>query len=89
MDDDDTRDPDWQPGFDDEDESYIPPVPALPSLDEIHLNPDHDFETDLHLLVSFNFFLRIQSEFGNYVLLYIYFGHLTNNIFKHAEELQQ
>ena len=55
-DDDDTRDPDWQPGFDDEDESYIPPVPALPSLDEIQLNPDHDFEMDLHLLVSFIFF---------------------------------
>ena len=54
-DDDDTRDPDWQPGFNDEDESYIPPVPALPSLDEIQLNPNHDFETDLHLLVSFIF----------------------------------
>ena len=59
MDDDDddyTRDPDWQPEFDDEDESYILPVPALPSLDEIQLNPNHDFEMDLHLLVSFYFF---------------------------------
>ena len=71
--DDDTRDPDWQPRFDDEDESYIPPVPALPSLDEIQLNPDHDFKTDLHLLVSF-IFLRIQSEFGNYILLYIFWS---------------
>ena len=72
-DDDDTRDPDLQPRFNDEDESYIPPVPALPSLDEIQLNPDHDFEMDLHLLVSFIFF-RIQNEFGNYVLLYIFWS---------------
>ena len=49
------------------------PVPALPSLDEIQLNPDHNFEMDLHLLVSF-IFLRIQSEFGNYILLYIFWS---------------
>ena len=79
-DDDDTRDPDWQPKFDDEDESYIPPVPALPSLDETQLNPN-----------QFLFFLRIQVTLVT-MYYYIYFGHLTNNIFisffKHAEELQ-
>ena len=69
-DDDDTRDPDWQPGFNYEDESYIPLVPALPSLDEIQLNPNHNLS---FIFLSF-IFLRIQSEFGNYVLLYIFWS---------------
>ena len=60
--------------MDDENDDFTLKTPdvTVPSLDDINLNPGHDFEMDLQLIVSFS--LSKASEVS-YVFT---FGDLTN-----------
>ena len=39
--------------MDDEDDDFTPDIQPLPSLDDINLDPGHNFEMDLQLIISF------------------------------------